>query len=167
MSETTVYKSPLTGLAYHIYEVSPMAFSMINEAATESEQARNLRVQGVQVWQTIRATQEALAKLPEDQKAPVQEQLGKDMVRLQNLQLELASLTKVTPKIMCNMLRTFVKELEGKTDLEILRTGKDIDLLFVQVRGMADRDSDNYNKALENALEFFRSPRAPSNSASS
>jgi hypothetical protein len=147
----TEYKSPITGKTYNITDVSPLILSMLLSNDTENAESSQVRLKLANLGITTREYNEKLAKpdTTQEQKAEITASIVSIVKESEALQFKLMSLIRVKPASMCEVLRSFVQELEGKSDSEILRLGKDFDLLFVQVQTNADKDSDKYNEAMK------------------
>lgn len=151
------YESPLTKKKYTIFEPSPMMLAMMYDS--ENAESSTLRLQIQQVTADIEVNNEVLKRpgLHESEREMITRHTEDKQKELDMLRARLISVTKIKKSTLCEIVRTFVTGFENMQDIEMIReTGKDLDLLFLTIQELADKDSNTYNEAMSKATKFFR-----------
>ena len=158
--------SEFSNKKYTLYDVSPTVFNLIVSNDTNSEESIELRQRLAALAELVKMNEDIAAKnnLPESELTPLKAQIEKDKAELVKVGTRLTFITKIKPSTMCEVLRTFVAECDGKSDKEIVRLGADLDLLYIAVQNEINKDADRFERVISKFRLRQNSNNKPSGS---
>ena len=162
---TKEVKSPFSDKIYHIFEVSPTIYNLMNrnEKRDDSE-VLQLQIKITELSEDLKKDAKLIKSVSEQQKKEITDIMSIKTKKLEEYQYKLIALNQLEPETVARILRTFVEECETMLDKTILRMGKDVDYLWVSIQNTINEDSNLYSKAMD---ELFRHQRRKSDSNSS
>jgi hypothetical protein len=151
-----VFRSPLSGQQYNIYPISPVLVRLITSESVKTEESTKIELELLGLAEQAKADHEALMRtgIDDDSKKEITERLAKSQVEQTELSAKLISIARIKPATIVELAKMFVQELQDISDRDVLHLGPDLDLLYMQIQILANKNAGKY----ANAIDTLTSP---------